>query len=60
MDGVVSRWETLQPLLRQTTTIHLMNPQPLGHEAIVLMPILTGACAFIRLFEVSRDAVTDS
>jgi hypothetical protein len=47
MDGVVSRWKTLQPLLRQTTTIHLMNPQPPGHEAIALMPILTGACAFI-------------
>jgi len=36
--GIVARWGTRAPILRQTTTIHVLDPQPVGVEKIVLSP----------------------
>jgi hypothetical protein len=40
MGGVVARWGTRSPTLTQSTTIHVVTPQPLNAEYIVLQPVL--------------------
>lgn len=42
MGGIVPRWGTQSPILPQTTNIHLVNPETLGQERILLSPQLTG------------------
>jgi hypothetical protein len=40
MGGVVARWETISPLLFNTTTIHILNSEPPDSEAIALSPTM--------------------
>lgn len=47
MGGVVAKWGTVSPILAQTTTIHILTPQPLNAEQIILEPILSGLIDFI-------------
>ena len=46
MGGVVNKWGTNSPELPQTTTLHILTPQPLGAEVIFLEPILVGPFTF--------------
>jgi len=47
--GVVAKWGTTSPILAQTTTLHILSPQPLNAEEIVLEPIIEGMVQFIIL-----------
>ena len=40
MGGVVARWGTPNPTLKQTTTFHILSSQPVGAEEIVMSPTL--------------------
>lgn len=40
--GIVAKWGTDSPELPQTTTIHLVNSQPVGAEQVVLEPTMLG------------------
>lgn len=42
MGGVVSKWGTIAPILRQSTTLHILTSQPLGAEGIILAPSIAG------------------
>ena len=42
MGGIVSQWDTISPVLKQPTSIHVVNPETLGQEDIVLAPVLSG------------------
>ena len=47
MGGIVFRWGTSSPVLVQTTTIHLLEPETLGQEAVVLSPVITQGANFV-------------
>jgi hypothetical protein len=43
MGGIVAKWGTTQPVLQQTTTIHLLASQTLEQEVVLLQPFIAGA-----------------
>lgn len=47
MGGVVPKWGTNEPKLSQTTTLHIITPQPANVEEIILAPQLIGEVNFI-------------
>ncbi|CAH6419731.1 Hypothetical protein HVR_LOCUS808, partial [uncultured virus] len=47
MGGIVSRWGTSSPILTQTTIIHLLEPETLSQEDVVLSPIITEGANFV-------------
>jgi hypothetical protein len=49
MGGIVSRWGTRSPILAQTTTIHLLEPETLGQESVVLSPVIVNGASFVIL-----------
>jgi len=49
MGGIVSRWGTSSPILTQTTTIHLLEPETLSQEDVVLSPIIVEGANFVIL-----------
>lgn len=46
MGGIVSRWGTISPILNQNTIIHLLEPETIGQEAVVLSPIIINGVSF--------------
>lgn len=46
MGGVVGKWGTPNPILSQSTTLHILTPQPLGAEKIIIGPEMLGASTF--------------
>lgn len=46
MGGIVSRWGTRSPILDQNTIIHLLEPETIGQEAVVLSPIIINGVSF--------------
>lgn len=46
MGGIVARWGTSSPILTQTTTIHLLEPETLSQEDVVLSPIIVEGANF--------------
>lgn len=50
MQQVVSqRWGTTQPILPQTTTMHVLSSETVGQESVVLEPIMTSGSNFVVL-----------
>jgi len=47
MGGIVARWGTTSPILKQTTTIHLLAPETFQQEEVVLEPILVEGVSFV-------------
>ena len=41
--GIVDKWGTTSPVLKQTTTFHLVGTETIGQEDVVLRPVLEGA-----------------
>src|SRR5271154_2200591 len=46
MGGIVDRWGTTSPILAQNVTIHMLNPETLGQENIVLTPVVVQGSNF--------------
>jgi len=46
MGGIIARWGTTSPILKQNTTIHLLSTETAGQEDVVLSPIVTQTAWF--------------
>jgi|HubBroStandDraft_2_1064218.scaffolds.fasta_scaffold00001_102 hypothetical protein len=46
MGGIVARWGTTEPILKQSTTIFLLAAETLNQEAIVLAPVMVFGTVF--------------
>lgn len=60
MGGIVPKWGTQSPQLKQTTTIHMLGSETVGQESIVLTPQLAGGVNFIIDGQLTLVGVTFS
>jgi len=60
MGGIVSRWGTSSPILKFTTTIHLLASETFQQEEVILSPILTEGANFVIRGEGNPAIKTDT